>query len=148
MDAINQYLADDLAAAYEDIERLKSWVHRLDREVRIQEAIGYGLRQTIVEMQDDAELAETNLRFAEDRIAQVETYAKWLEPKVAMKQRRGKKAVPIPTRILRSHFQNGRTRMGMVHRGDPMTIYWSTDLVNWQEHVNLTGDEDVDITDE
>lgn len=121
MDAINEYLALELAAAYKKIELLEVGMHNFRRLNLEQDAAMQEMQGRIDNFEDEEE---------EDR-----HYIGFLERRVVYAPR-----MTVPRNILRNAHRNSLTR-GRIRNINVPGIEWVTlNMRDWQEVIDLTLD--------
>lgn len=119
MEPLNLFLAEELAAAYEEIDRYRSNAQSLVADILRLEA----------ELESQSAQAAQVRRDYQDLCG----YTTWVEERVSLPGRR-----TLPRRLLRQAWQNGAT--GMRLRRNGITLE-TRDMTNWHELVELTDSE-------
>lgn len=121
MEPLNLFLAEELAAAYQEIARYRSNAQSLVADIlRLETELETQSVQAAQIRQDYQDLCG---------------YTTWVEERVSLPGRR-----TLPRRLLRQAWQNGATGMRLVNRRRGVTLE-TLDMTNWHEVVDLTDTE-------
>ena len=140
MEPVNTFLVEELGAAYAKIEKLQDEVAQMKVDALLADSIRLRISLENDQLHDDVDEMREEYQAMERQAYATGAYAKWLEPKIALKRNHGKLAIRVPKDVLRHHYLSNKGKIAMVKRSDMRVVYWSEDFINWKEQVDVTNE--------